>query len=251
MSHRAELYTLGDIEGATLSISIPKGKYDAIDDVVHTLQAGKFHTTKAYRADFSDTVDKFFTRIMFVGNGFEFGLLKSKFSVQFLSGLEFATLDLNRQDRTARNPSEIFTAENMNRISIDFNYILALILGDLELVKNNYEINCRISVSKNTRAIYTLNHLLAPELKSNFVKANNFELTGIGISMTEKLFDEMTQSEYRLSGFNKKSPKTHPYYASALFKFKSSGPIDLFNIIDRSIKRLNKVVESVVGVTYE
>lgn len=251
MSLRAELYTPSDIDGATLSISLPKGKYDAIDDVVHTLQAGKFHTTKAYRADFSDTADDLFTRITFVGNGFEFGLLKSKFSVQFLSGIEFATLDLSMQDRTAINPAEIFTVENMNRISLDFNYILGLILGDLGLVKTTYDLNCRISVSKNTRAIYTLNHLLAPELKANFAKVNNFELTGIGISMTEKLFDEMAQSEYRLSGFNRKSPNTHPHNASAMFKFKNSGSIDLFNIIDRGIKRLNTIVESVAGDTYE
>ena len=86
---------------------------------------------------------------------------------------------------------------------------------------------------------------MSPAFKSYFDKNASPKLTGISISMVEKLFDTKVQSKYYLDGFKGQSHNTCS--AAAVFKFGSSGSIDIFKLISESVDRLNDLVKNITG----
>ena len=190
-------FTVSDIKGASLSIPISFSENSVVDNLMKSVVAGNFKTTKAYSDNLTDSLDRVVARVTFRGTGFAFGISKTKFSAQFLRGFEF--IDLNATERTENEEaSKIFTEENLDQISSDFNYILGLIFGKLNLDGKNYELNFNIDLSKQIEDLTDLNHLLTPESKIIFKNAKEFQLHGIHISMSEEMFESNTKTEYHL-----------------------------------------------------
>lgn len=226
------LFTVNDIVGVTLSIPLPYGKDNTLESVVKTLQAGKFKTTSAYTADFSNSVGDLFAKLTFRGKGFAFGLLRTKLAAQFLRGLEFA--DLLDSGTMKGDPSEVFANKNLEQISSDFNYILGLVLGKLNIDNSSYECNFEIHLSKEVPATRNLNHLLTRDSKTLFGKATDIKLNGINISMAEKLFENKVQSKYHILGTQNRVDHKSSYNVNATFKIKHSGPIDFHKLVNES-----------------
>ena len=137
-----------DITGATSHIPLPLDEDGTLKHIVESLQSTKFQTATGYKADFSEMVDKLYSKITFTGTGFAFAVLKSKISIQFLQGLEFIDANLDMSTFRDQDPAEIFADEKLKQISSDFNYILGLILGKLSLDENNYEFNFKLHFQK-------------------------------------------------------------------------------------------------------
>ena len=210
-----------------------------------SLRAGKFKTTSAYTAEFSKSVDALFSKLTFSGQGFAFGILPSKLAAQFLRGMEFVDPNLNLQ-MIDKDPSHIFTNTNLELASSDFNYILGLVLGKLNMDDSSYECNFEIRLSKKISAVHSLNHLLMSESKTFFDKATNFKLNGVHTSMIEKLFAVEVLSAYQIYETHE-TDDNNSYIANAKFKFKHSGPIDFYDLVSQSIHRLNDLTVRIVG----
>ena len=239
------LFTINEIVGATLSISLPSGRDGRLESIVQALQAGKFKTTSAYAADLSNSMEDLFTKLTFHGKGFAFGLLRTKLAAQFLDGLEF--VDPNRNPETLNvDPSKVFAHENLEQASSDFNYILGLVLGKLNADNNRCECIFEIQLSKEVSATRNLNHLLTMECKPLFGNATDLKLRGIDISMTERLFGSESLSGYHILGTQNKTGDKGSYDANATFKIKHVGPIDFHDFVNESILRLNNLATNIM-----
>lgn len=236
-------FTVNEIKGIALSIQLPPDKGSPLENVVQTLRTVKFATTKTYVADFTDVVNDMFSKLTFVGTGFAFGLVKEKLTAQFLDSVEFMYSKLDTQDGDS---TEILSNENLKLVSSDFNYILGLILGKMNMDSNNLEFTFKIKMSKEAPTTNTLNHLLVSESKTVFGNVEDLKMNGISVQMTENLLDTKVQSKYRinesLDSFNNKNH--HKIHAE--FKFKSSGPVDFSNLTKDGINRINNLTRSIM-----
>lgn len=234
-------FTRSNVTGATASVPLPLDSSNILNHVVQSLQSVKFQTTTAYKANFSDTMDELFSKITFAGTGFAFALLKSKLSAQFLRGLEFVDPSLDTRSLLNNDPAKIFTDENLKHMSLDFNYILGLILGKLNLNKNSYKFNFQLTLSKTVPVECSLNHLAVPGFATTFGNVKNVKLNGISLSMVENLFDVDVQSNYHLDGALDPHNKEQSYDAIATFEFTNFGSVDFSKLFTESIERLNDV----------
>lgn len=240
------MFTINEIVGISASIPLPNNESDTLENVANALQIGKFRATTTHKADFINAMDTIFSRLTFAGKGFSFGLLKKRFSAQFLRGFGFADPGLDIQIYKNQDPSELFAAENLERISTDFNYILGLIHGMLNFGKNGYEFVFEIQMSKEIPFTQNLNHLLKPEAKIIFGENANLKLNGINIKINEKLFDTEVQSDYDIRGLQDKDLDKKSYAVDAEFTFKHFGPVDFSKLINESIIRLNNLAMSIM-----
>ena len=236
------IFKTSDIQGAALSASLPLQDDNLLENLVQVLHTKKFTTTKTYTADWSNTIDNVFSKLMFMGTGFAFGLVKTKLIAQFLDHMEFVHPDLNSHNESA-DSTEILSDENLKMVSLDFNYILGLILGKMS-ADNNLEFIFKIRALKEISTIRNLNHLLAPEPKTIFDNVTDLKMNGIDIEMSENIFDIQARSEYHI----KKSRIDHHknyYSVNAKFEFRTSGPIDFSKIVRESIDRINSLTKSI------
>ena len=240
------MFTVNEIVGATLNIPLPLDKNSLLGSIAQTLHTKKFTATKTYVAEFNDLVDDTFSKLTFIGKGFAFGLLKTKISAQFLHGIEFVHPNLDMYDMK-EDPSKILADEELKMASLDFNYILGLILGKMGLDDNNLEFVFDIHVSKEIDTTHSLNHLLVPESKTAFGKANDLKMTGIGIQMTESIMDIKVRSQYHINEFMNRDRDKNYYNVRAELEFKHSGPVDFSKIIKGSMGRLNDLTKSIAS----
>ena len=240
-------FTVGDIEGASLSIPISLSENSAVDNLMKSVVAGNFKTTKAYSGSLIESLDRVVARVTFSGVGFAFGISKTKFSAQFLKPFEFVELNATEQMGN-EEASKIFTEENLNQISSDFNYILGLIFGKLNLDSKNYELNFNIDLSKQIDDLTDLSHILTSESKIIFGNAKEFQLHSISISMNEEMFESNTKAKYRLGENRGMANNEHSRMAGGRFSFKHSGPIDFSKLVNESIVKLNALITNLMEV---
>lgn len=243
------MFTASNVRGAALSISLPSHKDNSLENIVQTLHTRKLATAKAYVADFSDLVGEVISELTFVGTGFAFGLIKTKLVAQFLRSVEFIHPNLDIRGKK-EDPAEILSNENLKRISSDFNYILGLVLGKMDIDNNALECTFKIQMSKKVSSAYNLNHLLAPESKVVFGNVTDLQLNGIGVKMVENIFGTQVESIYHIDEFQSKDNKNH-HDVNANFKFKSSGPIDFSKFVTESTNRINDLARNIVGNAHE
>lgn len=239
------MFTINEIIGASSSIPISLDENDTIEKIVQSLHVGNLKTTTSYTADFTSIMNDLFPKITFVGKSFAFGLSRTKFSSQFLRAIEFVRFDQKvRIDE--ETPSNLFAKENLDQISLDFNYLLGLIFGKLNLDNKNYEFNFTIHVSKEIPDMYNLKDLLIPESKTILGEIKDFYLQGVNVSLTENLFDTEVQSQYNIRVKKDDTSNNNSFDVHSEFKFKHSGPIDFYKIVSESINRLNNITKSVM-----
>lgn len=243
--------TINEIVGATLSIPLQYDKYNTFESIVRTLQAGKFKTTSAYTAALSDSMDDMFSKLTFHGKGFAFGLLKTRFAAQFLRGFEFLDPDLYPEKTNKESASKVFADKNLELVSSDFNYILGLVFGGLNIDNNIYECNFEIRLSKEVSTTCNLNNLLSIESKGLFGKDTDLKLRGIDIDVTENIFDSNVLAKYSILGTQNESNDKSTYDASATFKIKRFGPINLHELVNESVQRLNSITRNITEGLHE
>ena len=244
-------FTINEIVGATLSIPLQYDKHNAFESMVRTLQAGKFKTTSTYTATFSDSMDDMISKLTFHGKGFAFGLLRTRLAAQFLRGFEFLDIDSYIESQNKESASKVFTNENLERVSSDFNYILGLVFGKLNISNSIYECNFEIRLSKEVSITRNLNHLLAIESKALFSNGTDINLRGINIDMTENLFEGNVLSKYSILGTQNESDGKSTYDTRATFKIKRFGPINFHELVNESIRRLNRLTINITEGLHE
>lgn len=238
------VFTVNEIKGMSLSISIPNQK-NVIDIVAQSLHKETFQTTKSFKADFTDLVDRMFSHITFAGKGFSFGLSKTKFSAQFLQELDLLqpNMDIDKED-----PAKLFTDENLAQISSDFNHILGLINS---LVNLDKKFNFNIHMVKEIPAIHHLNYMLSPSSNIIFGDVTELKLNGIYVCMNETLFGTQVKSTYQI-GQNESETKDKNFcVVDAEFEFEHAGPIQFSKLVNESTNRLNSLITNVLRGTNE
>lgn len=236
-------FTINEINGAASSIPIPN-ENNILDNIVQSLRVGNFKTTRSYKADFTDAVNSLLAEVTFVGKGFAFGLSNTKLSSQFLTLREFMLFDIGQQVKKEK-PSKLFAGKNLDQISSDFNYILGLIIGKLNLNNKDYEFNFHINVSKEISTMHDLHYLLTPESKIIFGEATSLRLKDVSISINENLFDTEVQSTYQLQQHESPAQK-YFFSVESSFKLTQSGPVDFSKLVRESINRINNLVGNIL-----
>ena len=238
-------FTRRNVTSITANVPLALNENSTLEHVVQSLQTAKFQVTTVYKADLSDTVNKLLSKITFAGPGFAFALLKSKLAAQFLGGIEFVDPNLDAP-YVDSDPEKVLADEKLRRMSLDFNYILGLVLGNLNLDEDSYEFNFQIGLSKTVPDVNAFNHLVIPNFKTIFGGVKNVKLTGIAISMSENLFDTDVQSDYRLDGFLDLHSKKQTYNVNTKFKFRNFGSVDFSTLVSETIDRINDITGIVV-----
>ena len=161
------VFRTSDIQGAALNASLPLQDDNLLENLVQTLCTKKFATTKAYTADWSNTMDNVVSKLTFMGTGFAFGLVKTKLIAQFLDHVEFVHPDLDPHNKRA-DSTEVLSDENLKMMSVDFNYILGLILGKINADNNNLEFIFKIQLSKKNTHHSQSKSLACIRIQNNF-----------------------------------------------------------------------------------
>ena len=242
----AVIFTNNDIIGMSSSIPLSVDKDNVFEDIIKSLKIGNFKTTKTYTSDFGNSLDEMIPRITFTGKGFSFGLLKTKFASQFLYPSQFVSSGSDQRIER-EDPSKLFATENLDQLSSDFNYVLGLIFGRLDLDDKNYKLRFNIQVSKEISIGDDLSRMLKPDSKTIFGNVTAFRLNGININMNENLFNTQVQSQYDF--YVKKNKKSNDVLCTinSKFRFKHSGPVDFSKLVHDSIKRLNSLTMNIGG----
>ena len=239
------MFTANEITGASLTIPMPFDENSALESIVRSLRAGNFKTTKSYAADFTSVINDLFSQVTFAGKGFMFGLTRKKFSSQFLQMVEFVHSDTHIE-MGKETPSKLFAKENLDQISSDFNYILGLILGKLNLGSKNYEFRFNIHAAKEISTTHDLSYLLTPESTTIFGEVTALRLKGINIVMDESMFGAKVQSEYYIHESNDEIYNKNSYNVRSEFRFKHSGPVDFSKLVSESMSRLNNLTVNIM-----
>lgn len=242
-----KIFSFDDISNISLSIPISVNENNFFNDVVKSLEVENFKTTKSYKTNITKFLDNVMPQITFNGKGFGFGLTKTKIASQFIEPSEFAPVGDEGLNLKGFSTSEVFTKENLSDISSDFNYILGLISGKLGLDNKNYEVNFIIRLTKDGYFTKTLDYLLKPESKLLFGNVNDLHLQGFKIIVDEKIFNNTSQTTYRINEELDDIEDKNTCNISATFKFKYSGPIDYFKFISEGIDRLNNLSMTIIG----
>ena len=242
----AVIFTNNDIISMSSSIPLSVDKDNVFEDIIKSLKIGNFKTTKTYTSDFGNSLDEMIPRITFTGNGFSFGLLKTKFASQFLRPSQFVSSSSDQRIER-EDPSKLFATKNLDQLSSDFNYVLGLIFGRLDLDDKNYKLSFNIQVSKGISIGDDLSSMLKPDSKTIFGNVTAFRLNGININMNENLFNTQVQSQYDF--YVEKNKKSNDVLCTinSKFKFKHSGPVDFSKLVHDSIKRLNSLTINIGG----
>ena len=242
-------FTINDIRGAVLVVPLSPHKDNPLESVVQALRTRKFATTKTYVADFTNVMDDVFSKLTFMGTGFAFGLLKTKFIAQFLHATEFINPNTDMRSEN-KESAEVLSDENLKMVSSDFNYILGLMLGKMSVDNNNIEFTFNIQMSKETSSTQNLNHLLASESKVVFGNVTDLKMNGISIKMVENILGTQVKSEYNIGESQDKQDKNY-HNVTAEFKFKSSGPVDFSKLVKESTNRINDLVRNIGSGAHE
>ena len=232
-----EIFAVNNIIGASASIPMPFTENDSLTDMIKILDVKNFKTTFACKSKWHDSMDALFSRIAFNGTGFAFGLTKTKVAAQFLQNAEFVDVDQSVMSDDNVTAAEVFTKENLASISSDFNYILGLIFGKLNLNSQDYQLIFKITLSKEMCTIKNLNQMVTHEFRSRF--GDNSKLKGIQTEGHEKLFDQDVQSRYHLSDSVSELDNQSSCRLSCKFQLQHSGPIDFSKFITESLNRSN------------
>ncbi len=242
-----KVFAVDNITGASASISMPFTKNDNLTNIIKMLDVKNFKTTSAYTSKWHDSVDPLFSLITFNGNGFAFGLTKTKIAAQFLRRIEFVDIESNVLSNDKMTAAEIFTKENLASISSDFNYILGLIFGKLNLESQDYQLKFNMDLAKKMFEIKNLNQMITNKFKLCF--GNNTKLKGIQTDGHEKLFDQDVVSKYHLSNDVDDSDDQNSCHISCMFQLQHSGPIDFSKLIEGSLNRSNDLVMNIMENT--
>ena len=241
------MFTANEITGASLTIPMPFDENSTLESIVQSLRAGNFKTTKSYAADFTNIINDLFSQVTFAGKGFTFGLTRKKFSSQFLQMAEFVHSDIHTEMEVEKEaPSKLFAKENLDQISSDFNYILGLILGKLNLGSKNYEFRFNIHAAKEISTTHDLSYLLTPKSTTIFGEVTALRLKGINIVMDESMFGTKVQSEYYIHESNDEIYNKNSYNVKSEFRFRHSGPVDFSKLVSESISRLNNLTVNIM-----
>ena len=239
------ILSLDDVKGATWNLPFSE-KNTALQAVIQDLQTKKFEMTNTYVHERSNALDEMFSKITFLGTGFSFGLLKTRLSAQFLTGVQFIHPDLDLHVNP-NDASSVLSSEKLKLASIDFNYILSLILGKMNLDANSLMTTFNMRMSKKISTTYDLSYMLTSNSTDVFGEITNFKMKGISVVMNEKLFDAAVQSEYFIYMTQDTYADTKHYNVNAEFKFNHSGPVDFSKLVDVSINRINAVTDNLLG----
>ena len=239
-----EIFALNNIIGASVSIPMPFAENDSLTNMIKILDVKNFKTTSACKSKWHDSMDTLFSQIAFNGTGFAFGLTKTKVAAQFLQNVEFVDVDRSVMSDDNVTATEVFTNENLASISSDFNYILGLIFGKLNLNSQDYQLIFNISLSKEMYAIKNLNQMVTHEFRLRF--GDNSKLRGIHTEGHEKLFGQDVQSRYHLYGGVSDLDNQSSCHLSCRFQLQHSGPIDFSKFITESLNRSNDLAMDVM-----
>ena len=239
-----KVFDVDNITGVSASISMPFTKNDNLTNIIKMLNVKNFKTTSAYTSKWHDSVDPLFSLITFNGDGFAFGLTKTKIAAHFLQRIEFVDVESNASSYDNITAVEIFTGENLASISSDFNYILGLIFGKLNFENQDYQLTFNIDLSKEMFEIKNLNQMITNKFELCF--GNDAKLKGIQTDGHERLFGQDVDSKYHLSNSVDDSDDQNSCILSCMFQLQHSGPLDFFKLIDESINRGNDLIMNIM-----
>jgi len=236
-------FVTGDIRDMSLAIKIPIEE-SGIDGIVKSLESKKFKTTKAYKSRFS-VLDDFMAQLSLGGDGFEFGISKTKIAAQFLHPVEFVAYGDQEESIRGGSNGELFTKEKLDEVSFDFNYIFGLVLGRLKADGKDHALRFNLHLSKMGRFVNDPDHLVNPDSRTLF--GGDFHLKGFMITMDEDVSGVKARTRYELREGAKRHDGKKTCDAIAQVDFQCPGSVDFFGLMTESMNRLNTLATAAVG----
>jgi len=238
-------FNINDLEDLRLDIIYNLDNKDDLKNVLKSLQIASFKTTTVESAGFLNYLVDKIPSLHLIGKGFDIVVADKKISLGFFDSGEFIFRHRTKDEQEIGNEA-LLSKENLKSIDSDFNFITGLILGKLGIDINNINLEFRLSVNKEGEFKTNFTHLLSPESRLLFGQAEDANLTGVNLEMTENLLNTKVKTRYIIGksvGLDDK-PNVH---CRTKMELKHNGSIDTFKFLEAMLIRLNTLINTLSG----
>lgn len=229
-------FTTEDIYAMALAINMPI-KNRALNRAIDQLDYRLFRAVKRYVIDM-DTNVPLAPLLSFGGEWFEFGVLDTQIGAQFLQTMLFEATDGDGSPMMIKQGDRVFEREKLNTISADFEYILGLVLQQLERADRNHAFEFHLNVSKMCDFTKSFSHLLSPDSSRLISRSGNLDLNRLLVEVREEMFGVPARLECELRYSTHADGRTL-FEVNAQIDFQRSGLVDFFGFMDEGLDRLN------------
>lgn len=185
------------------------------------------------------TLDKIPTMIL-NGPNVSLSVTKEKLTLQIEKG---QTTTISSEEKTSKEVKP-FSENNLKRISDDFNFITAGILGILDLASLNTESYFR--ASKDIDRDLRFDAFFTPDFWSKFEECDEKYVSGLQIEYDKPVTGINAHHRIRLNSITKNSREKEVDFSS-LFNFELKGPIDLGAIVKDRLETANVMFKKLTG----
>ena len=239
-------FTTADITLFKVNIFYEKIGFETLFKKIKSIKKGYFISDVIKRDIISNPAEKTFPALQLSGDGFQILVYPS--SINLIAVLShtngmFSSFPPDQFD----SPEKIFSKNNLQKLSLDYNAAVKMILDTLDVDYTKTNVLIRIDLEKNNTHFQAnmFNKEADLALQSILGESMAVQSTGMAFKTKEDFHDVIVDAHYNLSNFGDIDNKKIVF--NGMLYFKNTGIQDLHMIVTDYLKRINHVTKKLVG----
>ena len=243
-------FTVNDIEELQFRIMFKKNSQFTTQDLLRSIKGRQFLSGNILVNQFIEFVEDRVASFVLSGIGFEIKIFSSEIRLSFLGDISLLKTE-NIPDTKNYNKEELFSANSLNKINIDYNTIIEFVLTKLnvDIVQNQLFLSIHL---RKPHFDYLKNHIsmqLDPILATILDDETQIMHCSVNFTTKEIFLNDETEIHYSLF---RKSPiddseKINAVVFEGNLIYRNNGVQDLHLIVTKYLERINYVTEKLVG----
>ena len=241
-------FTVQDITSLHVSISFDGVKHETLRDKLALIERGQFISGTVTSDTFLQFADKHIPLLRLAGNGFKISIYRDL--IELIISPQIENIPGVLLSKTNISHEELFAKNNLQKINVDFNAIVGHVLGRLGIAYDATKFTFSLNLG-NPNTHYHENmfdKVTIPALQSLVGESTKIQSINPEFKTREVFLDIQADVYYNLH--TQKPPhrsKTDAVIFSGLINFENTGVQDLNLLLDTYLKRINDMVEKLMG----
>ena len=237
-----------DIKSLDFEVRFEKIALDTLHNKLEAIERGKFLSGSITSDSFIKFLEDNIPSLELTGDGFNIGV--------YPHSIRLSMPDVRRNNRITQvsdmisDPEKIFSSEELQKISVDFNSIVSFVLAKLGIEYKSTTFMVRINLRKNKVDYQTdkLSEAINPSIQSIIGDNSEVQSAGVEFKTKEMFLGKSVKAFYNLSKRGLRDiERTDAVVFSGWFSFENTGVQDLAEMAEEYVKHVNNTIEKLVG----
>lgn len=241
-------FEIADIESFEVSVFFDQVKLETMHNKLQSLERGSFLSGMIKSDTFSQFMKEHIPSLQLTGNSFQIGIYHN--SIKLIITSEHAEGLFRMPVDTFVPQEKLFAKDNLQKLNVDLNAVISMILGILGLEYAATKLWVKIELRKNNADYQTtrLSEKANPVIQSLLNEPVEIQSTNIAFKTKEVFLGTPVNAHYMLSRMSPLySDKVNAVIFSGRFSCENKGVQDLNVILGEYLKRINDIVKKLTG----